>query len=234
MIQFNLLPDVKIEYMRTRRMKRILYVGAIMSVVISVLMIVLTFSMAAVQKNHVNNLDKDISSLETEINSIGDLNKILTVQNQLDTLPGLYDTRPAVDRLPVYINQVTPADADISRLNLDFSTLAIELEGVANNLETVNKFVDALKFTTYTVSVDDQEASEQEEPAFSDVVLIDFGKDEQEGFSTFTITMMFNAVIFDDTQKVTLKVPSKVTTRSELEAPEEGLFTEQPEEEEGQ
>lgn len=223
MIQFNLLPDIKIEYMRTRRMKRMLFIAAIFAVGISVLMIVLTFSMAAVQKNHVNNLDSDIARLESEINSISDLNKILTVQNQLETLPGLYDGRPAVDRLPVYINQVTPADANIFRLDLDFSTFVIEIEGTANSLETVNRFVDALKFTTYSI-----EDTDVEESAFSDVVLVSFGKDEQEGDSSFTITMTFDPLIFDATQKVKLTVPSKVTTRSELEVPEEGLFTEQP------
>lgn len=227
MIQFNLLPDVKIEYIKARKLKRLLFFAALLALGISVLLIILTFSMAALQKQHLSNLDKDIAKLEEEFNSIEDLTKILTVQNQLNTLPGLYDGRPAAERLAGYIDQVTPAEegTGISRLELDFNASTFVIEGVANNLETVNKFVDALKFTEYTVTMPDSDEVTTGS-AFKDVVLSDFSRDESA--AGFTISMEFDPLIFDSKANAKLEVPSQVTTRSELKTDIDLFNTEQP------
>src|SRR5687768_13026732 len=108
MIQFNLLPDVKIAYIRTKRLKRLMLVSSVVAIIVSVVLILFMISFVTVQKRHVGNLDKDIDRLIAEIESIPELDKILTVQNQLNALPALYAGRPAVTRLPSYLDQTTP------------------------------------------------------------------------------------------------------------------------------
>lgn len=227
MIQFNLLPDVKVEFIKTQKLKRLVIAVSIVASAMSVGILFITLSLSAVQKNHLTNLDKDIAKLTTELEETPELKSILSVQNQLGTLPGLYDGRPAVDRLPTYLDQITPTNLGIGRLELDFSLSSIEIEGKAESLELVNSFVDSLKFTSYTVTTDD---GETEGKAFKDVVLADFGRDEEE--ATFTINFIFDSTIFDITKDVKLTVPSLVTTRAE--APAADLFSGQITPTEGQ
>lgn len=214
MIQFNLLPDVKVEYIKTKRLKRILLLSAIAASGVSVFILFLTFSYAAVQKRHLSNLDKDVDRISTELKSNPELTKILSVQNQLNTLPSLYDGRPAVDRLPGYLDQTTPQGVGIGRLTLDLSLSTIEITGEADNLQLVNSYVDTLK---YTIFKSDEEGA-VEAAAFTNVVLTQFGRDSET--ADFVINVTFDPLIFDVSKKISLTVPQLVTTRSQGTAAE--------------
>jgi len=218
MIQFNLLPQVKVEYIKTKRLKRIMIVGSVAFTVVSVGLVIITASLAAVQNRHIANLDKDIDRISNEINDIPDIKKILSVQNQLNTLPSLYAGRPAVKRLPSYLDQTTPTGTiNLSKVNVDFSTSKIEVAGTGESLEAVNRYVDTLKFTNYKVN----DPSETK-PAFTGVVLTNFGRDDLT--ASFTITFNFDAVIFDGAKEVQLEIPSIVTTRSQSASQSSDLF----------
>jgi Tfp pilus assembly protein PilN len=217
MIQFNLLPDIKVEFNKTRKLKRLMIFISFVALGLSVFLIVVTFSLAAVQKNHISNLDEDITSLENEIKATPDLEKILTVQNQLNSLPALFDGRPAIERIPAYIDRVTPVGVELTDFSFDFSQSTIEFEGKSTDFKPVNQFVDSLKFTTYSV-----EGAEGETLAFKEVFYSDFGRDDKA--ATYTIKMTFDPLIFDQTKQVTLKVPEGVTTRSQITSTLPSLF----------
>ncbi len=217
MIQFNLLPDIKVDYIKTRKLKHVIMLLSIVAAGISIGIVAITFSYAAVQKGHVSHLNSDIAAIKDEINAIPDLKKILSVQNQLNTLPALYDGRPAVDRLPAYLDQITPGDVGISDLTVDFSASTMEIRGKAPTLEAVNRYADTLKFTSYKAGTEGET-----KPALKDVVLASFGRDDTG--AAFTITLGFDPTIFDSTKEVQLSVPSAVTTRSQLTLPTNNLF----------
>lgn len=208
MIQFNLLPQVKIEHIRTQKIKRLVMVAAVACIGVSAGILMLFFSYATVQKRHISNLDKDIAAMKAELESNSELAGILSVQGQLNSLPALYDGRPAVERIPVFIDQMTPVDVGLGRLSIDFSLSTIELSGTASSLSAVNAYVDTLKLAKFTIGDDSQS-----ETAFTGVVLSQFGRDENE--ASFTITLNFNPAIFDSTQDVKLTVSAPVTTRDQ-------------------
>jgi hypothetical protein len=214
MIQFNLLPDIKIQYLRARRQKHLVMLISIVTIVASLAILVILISVVFfVQKKSIGDLSKDITAASQELESTRDLTKMLTVQNQLKTLPTLHDTKPAVPRIFGYITQSTPVDASISRLQVDFVQQTVTLSGSAETLEVVNIFADTLKFTTFHTARD----AKNEKQAFSSVVLSNFGRDSQG--ATYTITLKFDPVIFSQQEDITLTVPQKVTTRSETEQP---------------
>jgi hypothetical protein len=213
MIQFNLLPDVKINLIKARRVNRLIIMASILAVGVSVLILGVMFSLSAAQKKHINDLNKDISSLTSELQGTESLTKILTVQNQLKALPALYAGRPAVTRLPGFLDQATPSGLGLGNIRIDFSASTFEISGASPTLELVNRYVDTLKFTTYTVG-DDKETKTQ---AFNGVVLSAFSKNDTQ--TTFTIQLSFDPVIFDASQEVSLVVPTTVTTRSQTSAP---------------
>jgi hypothetical protein len=214
MIQLNLLPQVKVDYIKGQHVKRLVMGISLVATAVSVGLVIIMFSLVAIQKKHVSDLDKDIDKLTTELKSTPDLDKILAVQSQLNVLPSLYDGRPAVDRLPTYLDQTTPTGVRINKIVVDYTLSTIVIEGKADTLELVNSYTDTLKFTTYKVG---EEASLQ---AFKDVVLLEFGRDEKE--ATYTISFGFDTTIFDITKTVNLVVPSLVTTRAN--APGTDLF----------
>jgi hypothetical protein len=220
MIQFNLLPDVKIEYLKARRTKRfVMLASAIITSIGLTVLVVLFVGVNVVQKNHLNNLKTDIEAASKQLREEPDLSKILTVQQQLTSLDGLHQDKPAAERLGTYLSQITPSDVTISNFEVDFDANSMTFDGSAPSLKAVNQFVDTLKFTTY-------ETVEGSGKAFTSVVLSSFSRSEQsqdENPATYQITLSYDPIIMDGTQAVTLKVPRTTTTRSATERPS-GLF----------
>ncbi len=214
MIQFNLLPDIKIQYIKARRQKQLVLLVSTITIVASMVLIVTLVSLVfVVQRKSISDLSHDITTASNKLKSTPDLTKMLTVQSQLKTLPLLHQDKPIASRIFGYITQSTPIAASISRLNVDFSLHTITMSGSANTLETVNTFADTLKFATYHTT----NAPKDEVPAFSNVVLTSFGRDSKN--ASYTITFAFDPMIFSDTEEVTLTVPNKITTRSQTEQP---------------
>jgi hypothetical protein len=216
MIQFNLLPDVKLEYVKARKLKHAVITVSILVAAGSLAVLVILFGIVnGIQKRHLSNLDKDITEYSDTLRTTPDLDKILTIQNQLKSMTDLHEQKVSASRLQDYISQVAPAQSTFAELTVDFTESTIKITGAADSLRTVNLFIDTLKFTTYKV---DNE-TEEEGNAFSEIVLSSFARDE-EG-ANYEIDFKFHPVIFENTTKVTLTVPNNfVTTRSVIERPQ--------------
>ncbi len=235
MIQFNLLPDVKLAYIRAERQKRVITTTAVIVIIAS--LVVLAFLISTVkfiQPKTINDLGNDITAATEQLQEVEDIDKILTVQNQLGTLTGLHDGKVVADRTFAYLYQLTPAAASVSGVKLDFTTGTIEVSGEAPDLVVVNKYADTLKFTSYKqdASVPDTDLP----AAFSSVVLSAFSPSSQQNGESniaFTITATFDPLIFSgqhDAMK--LVVPNIVTTRGQVDRPA-ALFQPQTVTEEG-
>ncbi|MEK7059440.1 MAG: PilN domain-containing protein [Patescibacteria group bacterium] len=227
MIQLNLLPDVKLEYIKAQRSQRLALSIAFLSTAAAVGLLIILLSLTGLQKKHLSDLSKDIALETAELQKAPQINKVLTVQNQLERLTDLHAGKPAASRLFEYLNQVTPTQVDIGSLSNDFTTQTMTITGAADALSSVNKYVDTLKFTTYTTS-DNHTAT----PAFSNVVLTSFGLSSgatqaNPHPANYTITLSYDPIVFDITQKVILSVPNLISTRSELTQPSD-LFKAAP------
>jgi len=213
MIQFNLLPDVKVEYIKARRSKRMVLLIASGVAAVSLAMFLILFSVVNLfQTKHISDLNKDIKTNTATLQAVPDLNKILTVQNQLSNLTGLHEKKPSTSRLVDFLGQITPAQATIASAKFDYLSSSISVSGNADALSTVNKYADTLKFTDYTVA--NQAGTKK---AFSEVVLSGFATTDK-GVS-YQISFKFDPVIFDGTKQVALVVPKIISTRSETEKP---------------
>lgn len=214
MIQFNLLPDIKQQYLKAQRQKHlVMFVSTVAIIAAVAIFVVLLLVVQVWQKKSISDLNGDIKKYSNELTNTDDLNKILTVQNQLKSLTALHDKKAVATRTFSYITQVTPQQASISKLNLDFALNTISISGSASSLETVNTYVDTLKFTKFKSTGD----SSQTGNAFTDVVLSTFGRTATG--ATYTITASFNPVIFSEDESVSLNVPQTTTTRSVTEQP---------------
>lgn len=217
MIQLNLLPDVKVQFVKAKHAKHMVLVVSILAIAISVALLVVMISLTMFQKRHISGLNKDIATFEKSLNDTPDLAKILTIQNQLNSLPSLYAKRPVTSRLFPYVEQTTPAEIGISHLAVNFVENTLSIQGTADSLESVNRYVDTIKFTNYTVT-----GTEVSSKAFLEVVLSSFSRDATA--ASYTVTLKFDPAIFDGSKEITLSVPKTITTRSETELPSNGVF----------
>jgi hypothetical protein len=200
MIQFNLLPDVKKQYIKTQRTKRLVIgVSFIASAAALFIFLVLLVSVYAVQKKSISDLNNNIQADTTKLQDTSNVSSILTVQSQLNSLPALNAQKPAASRLFGYLSQLTPQQVTISDLRADFTQNTITISGNAPSLDLVNTFIDGLKFTTYNV-----QGQPNTKPAFSAVVLAAFSRNSQA--ATYSITATFDPIIFNNAYSVTLSV----------------------------
>jgi hypothetical protein len=220
-MQINLLPDVKVEFVKARRLKRtIISVCLLISGLALAIFILFFVSVTVVQKQHLSNLDQDINDYTNQLESTSDIAKILTIQNQLGALTNLHNDKPVASRIFTYIKQFAPKEASIDTLTVNFDDQTMTITGKATNLAAVNKFTDTLKFTTFTIESDTNAGNK---PAFSEVTLKEFGLDAGSSTSgkpaNYTIELKYAPEIFSSAGNVKLTIPNQVTTRSETEKP---------------
>ena len=212
MTQLNLLPNIKLEYLKAERARR-LVMG--ISIIISVFALVVVGGLLIIttlQKDQINALARDISKQGAVISGQKNLNEILTIQNQISTLTTLHEQQPAVSNVATYLNQIMPVTASISSLAVDFNANTMVLTGNADSIATINQLVDSLKFAKYSVK-----GTLGSKNAFSSVILNSYGLTTSG--ANYTINLSFDPTLFNITDTISLNVPTKVTTRSQLDQP---------------
>lgn len=224
MIQFNLLPNVKVEFITAKRTKRFVLVVATSVVSGSLAVVAILATVVLVwQTASLKDLDRNIKASSSDLRSQTDINKVLTVQNQLASIDELHGQKPEVARVFGYLTQVTPSKITVATLSVDFATPTFTITGQAPSLEEVNKYVDTLKFTTISNS-DESSSVESGSKAFSAVVLSSYSIDGSG--ASFSITLTYEPLIFSSAEaSIKLTVPQITSTRSETERPAD-LFKE--------
>ncbi|MBP7775229.1 MAG: hypothetical protein WAW63_00535 [Candidatus Saccharimonadales bacterium] len=239
MVQLNLLPDIKLEFVKARRTKYLMtFISLVVGGISLAVFLFAFFFVNVVQKKSLSDLDGDIKTYHTKLKGFKSLDKILTVQSQLNTLTKLHVQKPVATRLLSYISQVTPAQASLDKLDIDFAVQTISISGKADNLDTVSIYTDTLKGTRYRQSkpaasleqgkdlcpnldgeqtiipentvVDSEGNCVSAKRAFSEVVLKSFKRDEKG--ANFTITLKYDPALFDVSYDTNLLVPTSTPT----------------------
>ena len=137
MIEINLVPDVKQEYIRAKRVRSFVISTAVIvglsSVAVVVLLAVYAFLGQAVRKNFADAAIKDNNS---KLMKVSDLEKTLTIQNQLTKLSELHDGENITSRffdMLAIINPSAPNQVSFSDARVSSDEQIVRLEGQAVN-----------------------------------------------------------------------------------------------------
>ena len=227
MIELNLLPDVKLHYVRAQKARRrvisIVSVGGIAAVGLVVLFAIYVYAIQPVRGLVIDNGIKDS---QKKLASVKDLNNYLTIQQQLKDLPGLHQAKPIYSRIISYLpilNPGTPNNIRITELGVDSSIDAngLTIEAYAPTYTAATVFESTLKSAqfTYTNGGDTQTV-----PLFSSVKLSNtsLGQDANGNkVVTFTVALTVDTNAFAFTSgNASISVPTKNATGSAANVPE--------------
>lgn len=198
MIEINLLPQVKKDYLKAEQMKHTVIVASVLLSVVALVLVGLMFAyVSIVQPQHQKNVQEDIDSGLTDLKGKDDAVKIVTVQGALESLPGIEDQELATSRLFTYVAGFTPRSVSYSNIKLNVDESILTLQGTASTFEQANVLANNLKGATFSYV---QSGSEDSATPFSDVIFDGLSRSEQAQDAknvSFQITLSFDSIIFN-------------------------------------
>ena len=214
MIELNLLPDVKKEFIRAQRTRNMVISGAIFVCIVAAgAVALLATTVYGAQNVWIANLKKEI-------------NKYLAIQSQLNALDIKAQERSVYERLFDFLPQLNPAppfNVTIYDFDLVKDTSTITMSGSADSFEAVNNFKYTLEQAKLKYKLEDGTTNETE--LFTNVTssaptLSTTNGGQVKAIFDFTIT--FTPEAFDQAHKdITIIVPKLVTSDGDRNAPKE-------------
>lgn len=166
MIEINLIPDVKQELLKARRVRTYVISGAILIGIVAVgIVVLMALYLFTVQGIRSKLTDDAITDKSSQLSKETDLANMLTVQNQLAALSEMHASKNMDSRmfdLLTAVNPVAPNQVSISSAKIDSSTKTITIEGqAANGFEAA----EALKKTVLDTTITYQDVTSDESEA---------------------------------------------------------------------
>lgn len=155
MIQINLIPDVKRELIRAQQMRRAAITISIIVGAAAVGAVVLLSGVLAAQQIRITIAKNDIAKNYKSLQSVDNVDDILTLQNQLSKVTTYNDTKTMDSRLFDVINAINPIapnNVTYSVIKNDPTTKTLSIEGSAASgysaTETLRKTILNTKVET--------------------------------------------------------------------------------------
>jgi hypothetical protein len=224
MIQLNLLPDIKKEYINAQKTRALVVSVSILVTLGAIGLSVLLFVYVTfVQQLQISLATDDIKSKNQQLNSISDLSKYLTIQNQLAALPDLHANKGIYSRLLTFLpvlNPNAPNNISLNKLQLTTADKQVSFTGSTASFETLNVFVDTLRNAKVTYK--DSSNTQQTTNMFSQVLVQSSSINRLNGKTTvgFTVQGFYQDAAFDARNTgVSASIPNIQTTQSVTESP---------------
>lgn len=201
MIEINLVPDIKQELIRAKRIRTLIISGAIVVGLAAIgIVILLAVYLFGIQTVRSALADSSITSKSKQLSNVADLGDMLTIQHQLSQLTELHDQKNIDSRffdLLAAINPSPPNQVTFSLAQIDSDEGTIELEGQAPNgyaaADVLKKTILGTSFsysdggTTKTVPLTDDVAVPQ----------LSYGQDSTGNMVLrFTMSFVYNNALF--------------------------------------
>jgi len=225
MIELNLLPDVKKEYLRAQKTRNAVISGAILTTIAAGVITVILATTVYVGQNAVISLQKkSIQDKHSKLAAQPEIEKYLTVQNQLKNIDSLHDGKYLYSRAFSYLQSLNPASPNnvaLSTVSLTKETKTIELEGTARNFEALSVYKMTLE-TAQLKYASDGADGEQNIPMFDSVSLVEAGLKNIDGKNLVSFRMQItypDTIFLASTKNGKVQVPSQVTSDGDRNAP---------------
>lgn len=230
MIELNLLPDLKKEFLRAQRTRNMVISGAILvSLIAGGIVVFLATTVYVGQQLFKDNLSREIKDNHKQLANKSEINKYLAIQGQLKAIDQVSGTRSLYARLLDFLPQLVPAppyNVSLQKVDLTKADNTVAIDGEAPTFEAVNNFRYTLERAKFKYKVDGQDMEAQ---MFS-TVSIDQPTMNKSPDGTiravFKIKLTFAPEAFDmKSTDIKIEVPKLTTSNSDQNAPKESLFS---------
>ena len=201
MIEINLIPDVKQELIRARMIRSAVVSGAIITTLIAgAVVVVLSAYVFGVQTVRGAVADEAIKKGSSQLASVEDLSKILTIQNQLTKINALNDAKSIDSRVFNVLQAIIPPAPNtvkISSLIINATTKSITFEGQTPTYPSLEAFKKTIGASN--VRYTDDSKSQKDVPLASNLSIsnISYGEDSTgTKVLRFTVTFSYAAELF--------------------------------------
>lgn len=225
MIQLNLLPDVKKEFLKAKAARRKAIALSIIVTLGSGGVLVLLGLVALGQEGAIALRTGDISRKSEELSSVNNINEYLTIQAQLAEIDGLHagklNTSRVMAMMP-HINPAAPNTAKFSSIDLMTDSTTMIFQGGVRNVSALT----TLKDTMLNANLSYTQAGENiKEPLFVTVDITEYGynAENNQGDTAvgFVLTATYNPKLLETAAtNVKVEVPNMETTQSVLASPD--------------
>lgn len=233
MIEVNLIPDVKQELIRARRMRATVVSVSILAMIISGgIVAVLAVYVFAGQAVRETLADGSIKKEYGKLKEVKDLSNMLTIQNQLTKISETHTDKTVSSRLFDVLSVIVPEapnNVSLTSTKMDTEEGTLTIEGQASNgfiaYEALKKTIAATKLVYY----EDDDKKPTEILLASDIVDGErsYGED-QDGRRVlrFSISFTYDEALFATTsKKMVVQGPSRRNATDSFVAIPESLFT---------
>ncbi len=238
MLQLNLLPDVKKEYLHAQRQRNFVISVCIFASIIAGGAVLILGGILGAQAIQKGIISKSIDDSESEIKKMKtdkQLDEYLTVQNQLSKIESLKDDQLSYSRLLDYLVNLNPAAPNNVSLDsvevIDASGSAtdggassggvkVELSGTIKDYSSLSVFETTLAMSTISYSKGDGEDVLTE-------LLFNSTRTESsslgnDGKVSFKVAVEFNKAAFARNSKdIKISVPNETTSDSDRNSPKD-------------
>jgi hypothetical protein len=213
MIEINLVPDVKQELIKAKRVQALVISGAILVGIVAIgIVVLLALYLFGVQAIQSHLADDAITSKSKQLANVPGLSDMLTIQNQLTKVTDLQNEKNIDSRFFDLLNAINPSAPNAVRFSvasIDSGTKTINLEGQAANGYVA---ADILKKTILgtTISYKDSSGTKQTASLTTDVEAsqLSYGEDATGAkVLLFTMTFTYNDAFFARSSQDAIIVP---------------------------
>ncbi len=241
MIELNLLPDVKQEFVHARRQKRLVVASMVLVSIAAAAVVALLFFYTYVGQNIRQKLADDaITSKSDQLKKKKNLVRNLTIQNQLSSITQLHEAKPVYERLFDYLkvlNPEEPNNVSISKVSISVTedgTNVLLVEASAADYQAITVFKDTLKNAQLQyIDIKGDKNKKIKVTMFPQVDISESGLGKNSSgkqVASFKATMSYDDNAFSWTAKdVKVIVPNKKTNQSAS-----NVFADAPVKQEGQ
>ena len=213
MIEVNLIPDVKREFLRTQRLRNMVVSASILVMIGSAgLLFGLGVVLGIVQGTGLL-AENDIKAEYQKLSGQSDVSNLVTIQNQLSQVSALDKARGINSRVFETLSAINPAapnNITMSTVRFDPSTTTIAIDGSATNSFTAT---DILKKTILNTKLRYNDGSETQEVALATEVTLSNVTYSEDSDGTkavhFTLSFVYPEALTSNAYKnVTIVTPS--------------------------
>ena len=203
MIEVNLIPDVKQEFIRAQRMRNTVISFSILTSIVAGAAIVVLIAYLGTQGVRETFADNGIKDEYRKLSEIENLNNVVTIQNQLAQVSAINDSKGINSRIfdvLTAINPVPPNDVRLTTIELDPKTTTLSIEGVAANSYTAT---DVLKKTILNTKVSYSDGSGTQTMPLTELLTLgdtSYGEDSTGAkVLRFKMTIVYPKQLFSNT-----------------------------------